>query len=65
MVVKAYLKNDLYDIDFAENAALAVDRFAIGNYDLVLMNIRIPWMGMRRPEEFERGNVNTTGHPCR
>jgi two-component system sensor histidine kinase/response regulator len=44
MVVRAYLKNKPYQIDYAEDGAIGVEKFMRGEYDLVLMDIRMPVM---------------------
>jgi two-component system sensor histidine kinase/response regulator len=44
MVVRAFLKNKPYELDFAEDGAIAVEKFTTRNYDLVLMDIRMPVM---------------------
>ncbi len=41
-LVRAYLKDMPYRIDVAEDGAEAVERFAAGSYDLVLMDIQMP-----------------------
>ena len=42
MLVKAYLKGTQFEIDEAENGALAVNKFTSGKYDLVLMDMYMP-----------------------
>ena len=44
MLVKAYLKNEPYEIDEAENGEIAVEKFKTGKYDLVLMDVQMPVM---------------------
>jgi two-component system, sensor histidine kinase and response regulator len=44
MVVRAYLKNRPYEIDYAEDGAVGLEKFMRGKYDLVLMDIRMPVM---------------------
>jgi two-component system sensor histidine kinase/response regulator len=44
MVVRAYLKNKPYEIDYAEDGAIGLEKFMLGKYDLVLMDIRMPVM---------------------
>lgn len=44
MVVRAYLKNQPYEIDYAEDGAIGLEKFMGGKYDLVLMDIRMPVM---------------------
>ncbi len=42
MLVKAFLKATNYEIDEAENGALAVNKFTSGQYDVVLMDMYMP-----------------------
>ncbi len=42
MLVKAYLKSTQFEIDEAENGAIAVNKFASRKYDLVLMDMYMP-----------------------
>ena len=42
MLVKAFLKATNYEIDEAENGALAVNKFTSGKYDVVLMDMYMP-----------------------
>jgi signal transduction histidine kinase/DNA-binding response OmpR family regulator len=42
MLVKAYLKGTQYQIDEAENGAVAVNKFTLGKYDIVLMDMFMP-----------------------
>jgi two-component system sensor histidine kinase/response regulator len=44
ILIHAYLKNTNWQIDDAENGAVAVDRLKAGPYDLVLMDIQMPVM---------------------
>src|SRR6202043_4271754 len=44
LVIAAYLRKEPYDIDFADNGRLAVERFRAQSYDLVLMDIQMPEM---------------------
>ena len=44
MVISAFLRREPYEIDFAENSEIAVDRFRAQAYDLVLMDIQMPKM---------------------
>jgi len=43
-LIKAYFKNAPYEVDTAENGAIAVDKFKSGSYDLVLMDMQMPVM---------------------
>jgi PAS domain S-box-containing protein len=43
-ITVAYLRDTPYTVDFAENGAVACDKFASGNYDLVLMDRQMPVM---------------------
>jgi CheY-like chemotaxis protein len=42
MLVRAYLKGTQYEIDEAENGALAVNKFTSHRYDVVLMDMYMP-----------------------
>jgi two-component system sensor histidine kinase/response regulator len=44
MVISAFLRREPYEVDFAENGEVAVDRFRSQAYDLVLMDIQMPKM---------------------
>jgi two-component system, sensor histidine kinase and response regulator len=44
IAVRAFLKKSPHTIDVAENGEIAVDKFTSGNYDLVLMDMRMPVM---------------------
>jgi CheY-like chemotaxis protein/anti-sigma regulatory factor (Ser/Thr protein kinase) len=43
-ITVAYLRETPYTVDFAENGAVACEKFASGNYDLVLMDRQMPVM---------------------
>ena len=43
-VIADFLRKEPYEIDFAENGRLAVERFGAQSYDLVLMDIQMPEM---------------------
>jgi PAS domain S-box-containing protein len=43
-ITVAYLRDTPYVVDFAENGAVACEKFASGNYDLVLMDRQMPVM---------------------
>jgi len=42
LVISAFLKRLPFEIEVAENGRVAVDKFACGHYDLVLMDIQMP-----------------------
>ena len=44
IVVKAFLKKTPHTIEVAENGRIGVDKFLSGEYDLVLMDMRMPVM---------------------
>ena len=44
LLIQSYLKQTPYQIDVAENGAIAVEKFQSGAYDLVLMDIQMPVM---------------------
>ena len=58
LLVKAYLSHTSYDVDVAENGAIAVEMFKRKTYDLVLMDIQMPVMdghtATRQMREWER-----------
>lgn len=43
-LLKAYLKNEPYELDFVENGKIAVDKVLSAHYDLVLMDMQMPEM---------------------
>lgn len=44
LLIQAYLNEEPYQIDIAENGQIAVDMFTSDRYDLVLMDIQMPVM---------------------
>jgi two-component system, sensor histidine kinase and response regulator len=44
LLVAAYLKREPYNLDFAENGKVALEKFIAGHYDLVLMDLHMPVM---------------------
>jgi CheY-like chemotaxis protein len=42
MLVQAYLKPQPFQLDFAENGQIAIDRAKVEPYDLILMDIQMP-----------------------
>jgi signal transduction histidine kinase/DNA-binding response OmpR family regulator len=44
LLVEAYMKNTPYRLDYAENGAIAVHKFATAHYDVILMDIEMPVM---------------------
>jgi CheY-like chemotaxis protein len=44
MVISAFLRQEPYEIVFAENGEIALDRFRAQGFDLVLMDIQMPRM---------------------
>jgi two-component system, sensor histidine kinase and response regulator len=44
MLIKAYFKRLPYQIDEAENGAVALAKFTAGSYDIVLMDLQMPVM---------------------
>jgi CheY-like chemotaxis protein len=44
LVIQAYLNQTPYQIDFAENGEIAVQKSGSNSYDLILMDIRMPVM---------------------
>ena len=43
-VVALFLKTTAYELDMAENGAIALDKFKTGTYDLVFMDMQMPVM---------------------
>jgi signal transduction histidine kinase/HPt (histidine-containing phosphotransfer) domain-containing protein len=60
----SYLKETRSLIDIAENGKLAVEKFATGNYDLVLMDVEMPEMdgyeAVRTIRQMERNRTEPT-----
>ncbi len=44
LLVRSYLKQTPHQLDLAENGAVAVEKYATGRYDLVLMDMQMPVM---------------------
>ncbi len=44
LLIRAYLKQTPYELDVAENGAIAVEMFKRKHYDLVFMDIQMPVM---------------------
>jgi PAS domain S-box-containing protein len=44
LLIRAYLKGSPYELTFAENGQLAVDRFQAETFDLILMDMQMPVM---------------------
>jgi CheY-like chemotaxis protein len=42
LIISAYLRSQPYTIDFAEDGAIAVEKFTANRYDLILMDIQMP-----------------------
>src|SRR6202040_178324 len=42
LVIAAYLRNEPYQVDFAENGKEAIEKFTSHQYDLVFMDIQMP-----------------------
>jgi two-component system sensor histidine kinase/response regulator len=58
LLVEAFLKQQPYTLEFAENGQIAIDRVLAASYDLVLMDIQMPmvdgYTAVRRIREWER-----------
>jgi len=44
LLIKQYLKTLPYELDMAENGEIAIEKFALDTYDVVLMDMRMPVM---------------------
>ncbi len=65
MVIQIFLEKTPYIIDTAENGKIAVEKFATGKYDLVLMDIEMPVMdgytAINKIRQWEaKNNIKTT-----
>jgi signal transduction histidine kinase/DNA-binding response OmpR family regulator len=63
LLIKQYLKDLPYDIDMAENGEVALHKFLRRQYDLVLMDLRMPvmdgHMAVRRMRKWEQEQRRT------
>jgi CheY-like chemotaxis protein len=44
LLIAAYLKNEPYRIEFAENGKVAIEKFTANRYDVVFMDVQMPEM---------------------
>ena len=44
VLIRSYLKQTPYHLDIADHGAIALERFKIGDYDLILMDLQMPVM---------------------
>jgi len=57
-LIQAYLEHSPYELDTAQDGAVAVEKFTSGHYDLVLMDLHMPvmdgYMAVKKMREWER-----------
>ena len=62
-VVVLFLKNTAYELDMAENGAIALEKFKAGTYDLVFMDMQMPvmdgYVATNRIREWEHEHQRT------
>ena len=44
LLIAAYLRNEPYQVDFAEDGKEAVEKFTANRYDMVFMDVQMPEM---------------------
>jgi len=62
LLIQAYLKNDPYIVDTAENGQVALEKFMTNTYDIVLMDIQMPVMDGYTATKTIRKWEDDTGH---
>ena len=63
-LIKAYMKNTLHLIEFAENGQEAINKFAADRYDLVFMDIQMPIVdGYTAVEDIRRWEIDMGRKP--
>ena len=45
LLIETYLKNTAHSLDLAENGLVAIEKFRVNRYDVILMDVQMPKMG--------------------
>jgi PAS domain S-box-containing protein len=67
LLIKAFLKHTSYRVDTAENGQIAIQKFMSGHYDLILMDMHMPYVdgysATRQIRDWEAKNSHRTRTP--